>query len=430
MLTAAGQLQSASGRACLGDVTAWIDTWAVPVGLEDVRPVEAVGRVLAGDVAAPIDLPPFDRAAADGFALVADETVGAGAYNPLPFRLVPAPAGVQAGHAVAVECGDPLPAGADAVVRLEHATPDAPGTIAIIAPVAAENEVERAGSHAGRGGLLVGAGRRLGPSEIGLLAAAGVQRVSVVGRPRVRCLLAADRATDGGHGLASGAVFDANGPMLAALIERDGGLEVERRRVERGRAALRDALGLRGADVVLVVGGTGPGAGDESAGALAEAGELAVHGVALRPGETAGAGRASGAPVFLLPGTPAGCLWAYELIAGAAIRRLAGRSAELPFSTREMRLGRKIVSEIGMSDVCPVRCTKDGEVEPLAPFAAAGLVAAAQGDGFVIVPETSEGYPQGASVTVRLYAGRSQPSRGTSVVQQQAGKRGSGPLRA
>jgi molybdopterin molybdotransferase len=109
--------------------------------------------------------------------------------------------------------------------------------------------------------------------------------------------------------------------------------------------------------------------------------------------------------VFLLPGTPSACLWAYELLAGRAIRRLAGRSGELPFASRDMRLTRKIVSQIGMADVCPVRCTNDGEAEPLAPFAEAGLMSAARGDGFVIVADASEGHAEGATVTVYLYPG-------------------------
>lgn len=432
MLTRAGQFPFASGRIRLDDAVAWIDALPAPVRSEDVALAAAAGCVLAGDATAGLDLPPFDRTAADGFALRADETVGAGAYSPLPFRVVPASAGVRAGEAAAVECGDRLPAGADAVVRLEHATLDAPGAVAIIAPVAAGNEVERAGGHAVSGSRLVAAGRELGPGDVGLLASAGVERVSVVGRPRVCCLLAADRVSEPGQGprrgpgqgLGPGTVHDANGPMLAALVERDGGAIVEQRRVERNRAALRDALGPAGADVVVVAGGTGPGAGDAAAAALAEAGELAFHGVALRPGETAGAGRASGVPVFLLPGMPAACLWAYELLAGRAVRRMAGRDPELPLATREMRLARKIVSEIGMTEVCPVRCTQDGEAEPLGSFAEAGLVAAAQGDGFVIVPEASEGYPQGAPVAVHLYSGRGQTPRIIAGVQHRAERRG------
>jgi molybdopterin molybdotransferase len=427
MLTAAGRLRSASVRAHLHDVTAWIDTWAAPLGPEDIPLGEAVGRILTVDAKAAMGVPPRDRAAADGFAIIADETVGAGAYNPLPFRLVPASAGVQAGQTASVECGDPLPAGANAVVRLEHATPDAPGTVAIIAPVVAGNEVELAGSQAVQGGVLVGAGRQLGPAEVGLLASAGVRRVSVTGKPRIRCLLPVGSVDEGGEGPTRGVLHDSNGPLLAALVARDGAVMVERRRFERDRAALRDALGTPEADIVLVAGGTGLGARDISAAALAEAGELVVHGVALRPGETTGAGRAGGAWVFLLPGTPAACLWAYELMAGRAIRRLAGRGAQLPFATRELRLSRKVVSEIGMTEVCPVQCTKGGDVEPLAAFAEAGLVAAAQGDGIVIVPEASEGYPQGAQVTVHLYPGMGSASGVGSAVQDQAGNEGWDP---
>jgi molybdopterin molybdotransferase len=417
-----------SGRARLDDVIAWIDGCTAVLGAEEVPLAQAAGRALARDVAATADLPPCDRAAADGFALNADETVGASAYNPLPLRLVEAAAGVASGCAVPVESGDPLPAGADAVVRLEHAAADTAGAVAVIAPVFAGNEVERAGSHAARGSALIAAGRRLGPGEIGLLAAAGLDRVAVVARPRVRCLIYADRLAGPRDAPASGLVHDANGPMLAALVERDGGVVADWRIVARDRGALRDALALPGADLVLVAGGTGPGLGDQAAAALAEAGELAVHGVALRPGETAGAGRVNGIPVFLLPGAPAACLWAYELIAGRALRRLAGLPAALPFPTLTLRTARKIVSEIGTVEVCPVRCTGDRAVEPVVSFAEAGLSAAAQADGFVLVPEASEGYPQGAQVTVYLYperrTERGQTPRVSAVVQPQDERRG------
>jgi molybdopterin molybdotransferase len=387
-------------------VRAWIDQWAAPLDAEDVPLGRAAGRVVARDVEAARDMPPFDRAAADGFALRADETVGASAYNPLPFRLQPASAGVAAGVAVEVQSGDPLPAGADAVVRLEHAVPEAAAAIAVIAPVFAGNEVEPAGSHAGRGSVLAGAGRRLGPGDIGLLASAGLERIAVVRRPQVRCLVLAGRAVDAGQGLEPGAIYDANGPLLTALVERDGGVVGDLSRVARDRAALRDALRQPGADAVLVAGGTGPGTGDQAAAALREAGKIALNGIAMRPGESAGAGRAAETPIFLLPGTPAACLWAYELLAGQAIRRLAGLDPGLPFPTQTLRTARKIVSEIGTLDVCPVRCTGHGTVEPVVSFAEAGLAAAAHADGFVLVPEASEGYPEGAPVTVYLYPER------------------------
>jgi molybdopterin molybdotransferase len=407
MLTAADRSPRPSERARLDDVDAWIDGWAAPAAAEDVALANAVGRVLAGSALAPLDLPPFDRAAADGFALRADETVGASAYNPLSFRLGPASAGVAPGGAVAVASGEPLPAGADAVIRLEHAMPEPPGAVAVIAPVFVGSAVERQGCHAARGSaLLLASAPRLDAVDIGWLASAGLLHVSVVGRPRVRCVLVAGRTIEAGRAPAAGETFDANGPLLAALVERDGGETVDRRRTERSKEALRAALaapgGAQGVDIVLIAGGTGSGSDDHAAAALAEAGALAMHGVALRPGGTAGAGRAAGVPVFLLPGSPAHCLWAYELLAGRAIRLMAGLSPELPYAVKTLRVARKIVSEVGTLEVCPVRRTGGGEVEPLPSFDEVGLAAAAEADGFVLVPEASEGYPQGASVTVYL----------------------------
>jgi len=250
------------------------------------------------------------------------------------------------------------------------------------------------------GATLLEAGRRLHPHDIRLLAAAGIARAPVIRRPRVRCFVLARMSAASGAPLA-----DANGPLLRALIERDGGDVVELRRIERDRAAIARALGATDTDLVIIVGGTGRGAHDQSAAALAEAGDLAIHGLALHPGETAGLGlTAAGMPVLLLPGAPAACLWAYELLAGRAVRRRAGGDPALPFRQREMTTARKIVSAIGMTEIFPVRCLSDDRVEPIAPVAAAGTAAAARADGFVIISEGSEGVPAGAVVAVHLYA--------------------------
>ena len=275
----------------------------------------------------------------------------------------------------------------------------------MIAPVFAGSEVERQASHAARGSVLLPASARpLDAADIGLLAAAGLARVSVVGRPRVRCLLAAGRSIEAGQAPTAGEVYDANGPMLAALVgARWGRGGRPAPHWARPRTALREARSAApGVDIVLVAGGTGPGSDDLAAAALTEAGVLAMHGVALRPGETAGAGRAGGVPVFLLPGPPADCLWAYELLAGRAIRRWPGAAPSCRMRVETLRVARKIVSEVGMMEVCPVRRRGGGEVEPMPSFAEAGLAAAAHADGFVLVPEASEGYPQGAAVTVYL----------------------------
>jgi molybdopterin molybdotransferase len=299
-----------------------------------------------------------------------------------------------------VAAGDTLPAGTDAVVPAHVAEFDGAGSALLVEAVAPGENVEAVGVIAAAGSLLAWVGTRLMPRHIGMLAMAGIGEVAVVRRPRVAVLATGPKRSQG--------VPDSNSPMLRAAIARDGGSIVYAATVERERAALAVALGAVEADIVLVVGGTGPGSDDHTAAALAEAGEVTFHGIALRPCDTAGLGRtANGVPVVLLPGLPVACLWSYEMLAGRAIRRLGGRDLSLPLARRELTLTRKLVSSIGLTEICPVRFGVAADtVEPLPPFTEIGLTAAIAGDGFVIVPEASEGYPSGAGVTVHLYEDR------------------------
>jgi molybdopterin molybdotransferase len=407
---AAREAQGLANRAGVQDAVHWIDVHVAPLGREDACIADAAGRVLCEDVPAELDLPPFDRAAVDGLAVRADETVGAGAYNPLLFRLAPGAgdAGdLPPGSAVRLDAGDRLPRGADAIVPLDHVGSDETGAFAVIEPVIAGNEVERAGSQGARGSTLVRAWRRLDPAEIGVLAAAGRARIGVVRRPRVRCVTRGDTIEAGSLQPPAAAVGGTDAPMLRGLVERDGGSLAEGRRFECDREPLLDALEAPGADIVLLVGSAGRGFDGRTAAVLAEAGELAIDGVALRPGAATRIGRTRlGVPVFLLPGAPVACLWAYEFFAGRAIRRLGGRSPAFPFPSRQMTATRKVVSEIGMTEVVPVRRTNEDGVEPMASFAAAGLRAVTEADGFVVVPEGSEGYQKGSILTVYLYDGQ------------------------
>src|SRR5262249_39426874 len=257
------------------------------------------------DVTTGVDLPAFDRAALDGLAVRADDTVGASVYNPLSFRTVVGHDDLPQAAGVLVRAGDPLPHGADAVAAPDQLTDAGDGACSILEPVVAGAYVERTGSDAARGSRVASAGRKVRPADIGLLAAAGLGQVPVVRRPRVRCILAGRDVVEAGTPLPLGSVHDANGPMLASFVARDGGLLVEQRRVDRSIAAVREAVVSSGADVILVAGGSGMGADDHAASALAAAGVVAIHGVAVHPGDTVGVGRTtSGALVFLLPGTP------------------------------------------------------------------------------------------------------------------------------
>jgi molybdopterin molybdotransferase len=393
-----------SARVRLENVLAWVDGQARSLPAEHIRVADALGRVFAHDVTTAVDLPAFDRATTDGLAVRADETVGASVYNPLPVRTVMGHDDLPPAAGLLVNAGDRLPRGADAVLTRDQVADAGDGACSILEPVVTGAYVERSGSQAIRGSRLAQAGHKVRPADIGLLVAAGIGQVPVVRRPRVRCVLAGRDVIEAGTPLPLGAVYDANGPLLASLVIRDGGLVADQRRVDRSIAGIGEAIVSSGTDIILVAGGSGAGADDHAAAALAEAGTVAVHGVALRPGDTVGMGlTTSGVLVFLLPGTPVACLWAYELLTGRAIRQLGRLDPSLPFPSRIMTTGRKIVSEVGMTEVCPVRRVDEDTIEPMASFGEAGLGAATQADGFVILPEGSEGYVQGASVLVYLY---------------------------
>jgi molybdopterin molybdotransferase len=141
---------------------------------------------------------------------------------------------------------------------------------------------------------------------------------------------------------------------------------------------------------------------DHAPRVLAEIGELPVHGVALRPASPSGVGFVRERPVFLLPGNPVSCLCAYDLFAGPAVRRLGGRSMDMPYRNAVLPLGRKLVSAVGRVDYVRVQ-VRDGRVEPLATSGASILSSTTRADGFVLVPRDSEGFGPGEAVQVFFY---------------------------
>ena len=397
-----------SQRAEVGSVLAWIDEHATRLDATKVALDDAAGRVLAAPVVATVDVPEFDRAAMDGYAVRSAETSGAGDYNPLAFGIVgqafpgrPFEGVVGEGCAVRIMTGAPLPAGADAVVPAEYAQ-EKDGRVELTQAAGSGKHVGRRGEDIRTGTTVLDSGRRLRAQDVGLLASLGIAEVAVVVRPRVRILVTGNEIVNAGEAKGVHQIYDANSPMLASLVARDGGIVERKLRLADDADAIRAALTAPGADVVLVSGGSSVGREDHAPRLLAEAGELAIHGVAMRPSSPAGVGRIGDVPVFLLPGNPVSCLCAYDFFAGRAIRLRGGRPPDWPHRTREGVVGRKIASAVGRVDYCRVRWADDG-IEPLALAGASILSSTTRADGFVIVPAESEGHAPGTTVTVYLY---------------------------
>ena len=397
-----------SRRAEVGTVLQWIDDHAQRLGPVLVPLDCASGRVLAERVIAAIDVPAFDRAAMDGYALHADETSGASDYNPLAFAVLgqalpgrPFASPVPPESAVRIMTGAAIPDGADAVVPAEYVR-EATGQVEITLAVSPGKHIGRRGEDIRAGTVVLEPGRHLRPQDVGLLGSLGIAETSVVGEPRVRILVTGNEIVSPGAPKAEHEIYDANSAMLRGLVARDGGVVESHRMLGDDPEKIRAALVAPGADVILISGGSSVGSEDHAPRLLADAGTLAIHGVAMRPSSPAGVGAIGDALVFLLPGNPVSCLCAYDFFAGRAIRLRGGRRGDWPHRSRQGIVARKIVSAIGRVDYCRVRLA-DGGIEPLALSGASILSSTTRADGFVIVPAESEGYAPGTTVTMYLF---------------------------
>ena len=385
---------------------------------------ESVGRVLARDVASPIDVPPFDRALVDGFALRAADTEGANAARPrrlllnreiLACGIAPA-LPVAAGTATPIATGGVIPRGADAVVMVEQTEffEDALA-IDVTNPVRPGQFVGYAGADMAFGETVLRKGTVVTAREIGMLAACGLSEIAVVRRPRVAVLSTGDEIVAPGEALRPGAIYDSNGAIVAASVAENGGEAVPLGIVRDDEAALERALreALTRADLVVLSGGTSKGAGDVSHRILSRLGKpgILVHGVALKPGKPLCLAVAEGKAVVVLPGFPTSAMFTFHEFVVPLVRALAG----LPPREEEAvpaRLPQRLASELGRTEFVMASLARgqDGPVALPLPKGSGSVTAFSQADGFFAVPAARSGMEAGETVSVvRLGAGVRPP---------------------
>jgi len=390
----------------LAEVAAWIDGQLSPLPEETVPLAELCGRVLAYDVKCKHDVPSFERAIVDGFA-VRSADVRQAAEKPVALQLVGvvrpgvAPSiTLESGRAAEIIAGAALPHGADAVVPVTDASVEDRQVI-VTGAVASGDNVERRGEDIAAGARPLTAGRRLRPHDVSLLSQMGVPVADVTRQVRVRVVATGDELAPAGVFTKGPRVPDANSPMLACLIDRDGGIPLASGIVHDDPAAILAALQDEG-DIVLVTGGSRVGPIDHAATLVAKHGELKFDGLPLRPGHQTGVGRMEHRLVFLLPGNPLECLCAYDAVVGPVIRQLSGASGVLPYRTGLATLAADIASTAGQLDYVCVKLA--GEIAtPIPTGRVAVLAAATEADGFVLVPAEAGKLAAGSEVEVYLY---------------------------
>lgn len=397
---------SSRQRTHVADVLALLESRTVTLPCETIPLLEADGRVLASAVTSEVDVPGFVRSAMDGFAVGAADTLSPRSLKVVgeAFPARPFLGEVKPGEAIRITTGAPIPIGADAVLMTELSQVEAGGGVSALHPVSEGKHIVRVGEDVAKGSVVLPTGRRLRPQDVGLLASIGVASVAVVRQPRVAVLVTGNELLPPGAKPAGFQIVDSNSPMLMALATRDGAKVLAVQYVRDDYAATREAIlsASKEADVILVSGGTSVGSEDHAPRVAAELGELAVHGVAIRPAAPLGVGFLSSRPIFLIPGNPVACLCAYDLFAGRVVRRLGGRSWELPYRKIALPLGAEIVSAVGRVDYVRVKI-EGGSVVPLATGGAGNLSSAVTADGFVLVPSERDRLASGEAVEVLLY---------------------------
>jgi len=395
---------------------------------EQVPLSHALGRILADDVTAAVDVPGFDRSNVDGFAVHAVDTYGAEELEPIMLALsdVTLAAGdtpregfdTPSRTAVQIATGGVVPRGTDAVVMIEHTDP-VDVAIEVSRSVAPGSNISYAGSDIGRGDTVLRRGIALTSRDTAVMAAVGTDRVEVIARPRVAIVSTGDEIVKPGGSLVLGQVFDSNQPMLLDAVTELGCEPVPAGIAPDDVDAVESMLetlitGPNAVDVVLLSGGTSKGEGDVNSEAvtrlaarLPDSPGIVVHGVALKPGKPILLSVIAGTPVIVLPGFPTSAIFTFHEFVAPLLRRLSGVPDDA-VHTADAIAPMRISSVPGRTEYSLVDLVEGNDGLAAYPLGAGSgsVTAFGRADGFVRIPASTEYVAAGERMTVRLLEDR------------------------
>lgn len=381
-------------------------------GRESVALRAGLGRVLAADQVATINVPSARNSAMDGFAVRGADIAGDGTAE---LRLVgtawaghPLDRAIGAGECARIMTGAAVPAGADTVVMQERARVD--GERVALSGAEAGTNVRPAGEDLAIGDLALAAGTRLMPAEVGVLAALGLTRVEVLRRPRVALFATGDEITEPGQPLPTGGLYDSNRYTLHALLTRIGVDVDDRGHLPDERDAVEASLlaAAAEADAVVTTGGVSVGAADHVAPALRAAGDVAFWQIAMKPGRPLNFGRLERALFFGLPGNPVSAMVTGYQFVQPALRRLGGEPYRPPRTLRA-RAGEALTKKSGRMEFQrgALSTAADGvtEVRSVGSQGSGRLSSMARADCLIALPAASSGAAAGDWIDVQPFEG-------------------------
>ncbi|MPZ20980.1 MAG: molybdenum cofactor biosynthesis protein [Luteitalea sp.] len=374
---------------------------------ERVPLIGAAGRVLAEEVHAAVDVPAFDRAMMDGYAVRAADTQSVTAAAPVSLQLVdtlfagtPAARTLQPGECMEIATGAPIPTGADAVVMVEE-TERHEAAVLIRAAARGRQHIAPHGSDIRVRDLVLRAGETLSPARVGALAALGLAGLTVYTQPRVVIFSTGNEVVEPGKPSAVASVYDVNRFTLAALVSAHGGQPRPRPPVRDDFDALRSAFDeASDADLIVCSGGSSVGARDLLLDVLRERGEVLFHGIAVKPGKPTAFARVGETLVFGMPGNPTSCLTNGYVLLVPLLRAMARLAPWTPPTVRA-RLATRVSSPQDRHQFYPVRL--DGEVAVPVFKGSGDITSLSQADGYFEIPAGAGAMEPGIEVLVRLF---------------------------
>jgi molybdopterin molybdotransferase len=386
----------------------WLNILKVKTCNETTVPLnKALNRILATDLIATADLPPFDKSAVDGYALKAEDTLGATQFKPVTLQLTEAE--VAAKQARQIWTGNPIPKGADAVVMLEN-TKKTDGKLEVWTQLARGGNVSKQGEDVKKGENIIKAGTRLKPHHIAMLAAMGNTETQVIQKPRIAIIATGNELAEAGTKPAANQIYESNGIMLSAMCQELGAepayLGIAKDDLKEITQKLKTAL--QNFDAVITSGGTSVGGLDLVPDAVNNLGKPGViaHGMALRPAMPTALAALNGKPVMILSGNPVAAIIGFEVFARPLICKMLGMKHTEPRPTVNAVMTRKVATALGRKTFVRVKVTqKNNEfhAEPVSARGSGAISTMTRGNGFVIVAENREGITKNEKVTVHLF---------------------------
>ena len=373
-----------------------------------VELTDAHRRVLSSNITANQDVPPFNRAAMDGFAVIAEDTFGASRHKPQLLRCVETvhtgsvPTKVLSrGECTEIATGAPMPDGADAVVMVEETARTPDRNIQILTPVYPHQHVGQRGADISHGEVILNTGDLLTPSRLGSLAALGLSNVDVFDRPNVAILSTGNEIIQPGQPLGPGQIYDINRFTLGAVIREHGGVAMNYPTVVDTLPSLTAAVdACLDSDILVFSGGSSVGERDLTLDVLEQKGNVVFHGIAVKPGKPTVFGHIDGTPVLGMPGYPTSCLSNAYMLLIPMLRKMASLPAN-QMRTIKVPTAQRFVSTTGRHQFFTVR-VENGKA--VAAFKASGdITSMSQADGFIEIGAQTDIVEQGETVEVKLF---------------------------